>query len=250
MKRENPVITIADLCPYWSWPTTGGGPLRVYNINKTVAEQVQVLQFSARPTLGHQQYGWAGWIGARSQQLTEHYWEYQYFHPAILGAGYLLYKLGLHSDIFLSSMLHYLNPIALQKIINAASIIQVEHPWLFELASRVAHGKPIIYVAHNIEAALWEHTPKDKRTLTKNHVSFSGSPQKHPYDTDKIILMVDPYSKNTFYYEFSISDIFYVEELPNLVNLEGDVFHMVRIWIKKMSIAVRCTRFVVADLQS
>ncbi len=43
------MITVADLCPYWSWPPTGGGPLRVYNLNKRVAAQVQVLQFSVRP---------------------------------------------------------------------------------------------------------------------------------------------------------------------------------------------------------
>lgn len=91
--------------------------------------------------------------------------------------------------------------------------------------------------------------PKDKKLLAKSNVSFSGSPQKHPYDTDKVILVIDPYSTNTFYYEFNKSDIAFVEELPNIVNLYGDVFPMVRIWVKKMSVAVRCTPFVVADLR-
>lgn len=149
------MITVADLCPYWSWPPTGGGPLRVYNLNKRVAAQVQVLQFSVRPTFGHQQHGWSSWVGTRSHQLAQNYWEYQYFHPAILGTGYLLYKSGLHSDLFLSSMLRLLSPVALHEIIKSASIIQVEHPWLFDLARHLAHGRPIVYVAHNVEAALW-----------------------------------------------------------------------------------------------
>jgi hypothetical protein len=92
-------------------------------------------------------------------------------------------------------------------------------------------------------------TPKDMKSLAKSNVSFSGSPQKHPYDTDKVILVVDPYSSNTFYYEFNKSDIAFVEELPNIVNLYGDVFPIVRIWVRKMSVAVRSTPFVVADLK-
>ena len=56
--------------------------------------------------------------------------------------------------------------------------------------------------------------PKDIYTLWKTHVSFSGSPQKHPYDPDKVILIADPFSANNFYYEFSKNDVAYVEELP------------------------------------
>jgi len=49
------------------------------------------------------------------------------------------------------------------------------------------------------------------------------------------------------YYEFKINDISYVEELPNLVNMEGETITMVRIWIKKMSIGIKCFPFVVED---
>ncbi|CAB1080788.1 hypothetical protein D1AOALGA4SA_8463 [Olavius algarvensis Delta 1 endosymbiont] len=38
--------------------------------------------------------------------------------------------------------------------------------------------------------------PKDLHVLRKTHVSFSGSPQKHPYDADKVILIADPFSTN------------------------------------------------------
>jgi hypothetical protein len=100
----------------------------------------------------------------------------------------------------------------------------------------------------NFEIELYK-TPKDKKSLATSNVAFSGSPQKHPYDVDKVILVVDPYSSNTFYYEFNKADIAFVEELPNIVNLYGDVFPMVRIWVRKMSVAVRSTPFVVADLR-
>ena len=89
--------------------------------------------------------------------------------------------------------------------------------------------------------------PKDFSMLRDSHIAFTGAPRKHPYDPDKVILIVDPYSTNTFYYEFRADDIAYVEELPSMVNLEGKSITMVRLWIKKMSIGVRCTPFIVQD---
>ncbi len=89
--------------------------------------------------------------------------------------------------------------------------------------------------------------PKDLKKLKNTHVAFSGSPQKHPYDPEKIILVADPFSSNTFYFEFNKDDISYVEELPNLVNVDGEVMTLARVWVKKMSVGVRCTPFLVED---
>jgi inorganic pyrophosphatase len=89
--------------------------------------------------------------------------------------------------------------------------------------------------------------PKNHKELRKTHVAFSGSPQKHPFDSYRVILVTDPYSTNTMYYEFMKKDISYVEELPNLVGLDGDTVLMVRIWVKKRSIAVRSSAFIVDD---
>jgi inorganic pyrophosphatase len=66
--------------------------------------------------------------------------------------------------------------------------------------------------------------PKDRKALRSTHVAFSGSPQRHPYDREKIILVADPYSTHNFFYET-----------------------MVRVWIKKMSIGMRCAPFIVGD---
>jgi len=89
--------------------------------------------------------------------------------------------------------------------------------------------------------------PKNSKALSKTHVAFTGSPQIHRYDRDKIILVADPFSTNTFYFEFHKGDISYAEELPNLVNVEGEIITMVRIWVKKRSIAIQCTPFLVED---
>lgn len=90
--------------------------------------------------------------------------------------------------------------------------------------------------------------PKNVLELQNTHVPFSGAPRKHPYDSEKIILISDPYSGNTFYYEFRADDISYVEELPNLVNLKGETVAMARIWVKKGCVAVCSTPFVVENV--
>ncbi|MBW2434847.1 MAG: inorganic pyrophosphatase Ppa [Deltaproteobacteria bacterium] len=92
--------------------------------------------------------------------------------------------------------------------------------------------------------------PKDRKTLRRTHVAFSGSPQRHPYDAEKIILIADPYSSHNVFYEFYKDDIAYVEELPSIVNVEGDTIMMVRTWIKKMSIGIRCSPFIVEDISA
>ena len=89
--------------------------------------------------------------------------------------------------------------------------------------------------------------PKDIHLMRKTHVSFSGSPKKHPYDPQRVILVVDPFSTNNLFYEFTKEDISYIEELPNIGNQEGETITMVRVWVKKMSVGIRCSPFIVED---
>lgn len=89
--------------------------------------------------------------------------------------------------------------------------------------------------------------PKSLKDLRRTHVSFSGSPLKHPYDPKKVVLIIDPYSRNTSYYEFRRQDISFVEELPSIVDMDGKTMTMVRIWVKKMSIGLLCSLFLVGE---
>ncbi len=86
--------------------------------------------------------------------------------------------------------------------------------------------------------------------LQKTHIPYSGSPVKHPHDKQKIILVIDPYSGNSSYYEFKKSDIAHIEELQSAVNPKGDTCVMVRLWIKKGCIGIKCTPFIVEQTLS
>lgn len=87
---------------------------------------------------------------------------------------------------------------------------------------------------------------KDIKDLRKTHVAYSGSPRKHPYDADKFILFNDPYCSSS-YYEFENADIEFAEELPTIVNLDGETVTMILVWVKKQSIALRCIPFLVEE---
>ena len=92
--------------------------------------------------------------------------------------------------------------------------------------------------------------PRDMMAIARTHASFSGSLQKHPADPDKVILISDPHGRDQSYVEFSRGDIRYLEKLPGITSLEGETANMIRIWVKKNSIPVRCTPFVVGRPES
>jgi hypothetical protein len=77
------------------------------------------------------------------------------------------------------------------------------------------------------------------------HIPFSGSPRKHPWDETRVILVADPFTDNTFYYEFKVEDVVCAEELSSIANLKGNSVPMVRIWVKQNSVAIHSTPFIV-----
>ncbi|MDM8516047.1 inorganic pyrophosphatase Ppa [Desulfobacterales bacterium HSG16] len=85
--------------------------------------------------------------------------------------------------------------------------------------------------------------------LKVNHIPFTGSPRKHPHESGKIILVTDPYSFHNHYYEFRKKDISYAEELPSMASMNGDVIPIFRIWVRKKSIAIQCTPFIVENIR-
>lgn len=78
-------------------------------------------------------------------------------------------------------------------------------------------------------------------------VSFKGSPRRHPYDSEKLILIANPFSSNTFFYEFLIKDIIRYDELPSIVDNGGETAPMVRIWVIKGSIGMEYIPFEVNE---
>lgn len=82
--------------------------------------------------------------------------------------------------------------------------------------------------------------------LHQTAVMFSGSPQTSN-TPGKIMLLNDPGSTQAFFYEFRLADILYGEEATSLSLPDGSNVHMVRLWVKKDSTALKIVPFHVQD---
>lgn len=110
----------------------------------------------------------------------------------------------------------------------------------------MSKGK-VLQKAEKFEIQAYKNKYSDLVRLRKENIPFTGSLLHHPYDNEKVILISDPYSPNTSYYEFKLIDVSHLEELPNITNMAGETVTHCRIWVKKQTIGVKSTPFVVAE---
>ncbi len=85
------------------------------------------------------------------------------------------------------------------------------------------------------------------RDYAADCVPFTGTLKEHPYDENKIVLVVDPYSTRLFYFEFNKDDIGGAEELPSLATMKGESVRIMRIWVKKGALGIQSLPFIVAE---
>ncbi len=81
--------------------------------------------------------------------------------------------------------------------------------------------------------------------IEKEAVAFIGAPRAHPYDEEKMLLIKEPFSADTLFYEFNVSDILQVDDMPSLGTDSGRNVNMARIWVKKGSLGMRIEPFEV-----
>lgn len=86
-----------------------------------------------------------------------------------------------------------------------------------------------------------------KEERTRDSVSFTGSPRKHPYDPEKMLLVIDPSGESIHFYEFIIGDIVYYEQISNIVTDSGRTIPMARIYLPKGCIGIEYRPFKVDE---
>ena len=86
-----------------------------------------------------------------------------------------------------------------------------------------------------------------RQSISDHCIPFTGTPKKHPYDGDKLILVQNPFSSKTLFYEFYLEDIEAVEDVPSLGTETGESMKMVKIWVTKGSRGLRYEPFEVND---
>lgn len=76
-------------------------------------------------------------------------------------------------------------------------------------------------------------------------VKYTGTPRKHPYDPDKVLLVSGPLAGATFLYEFRLEDVVHAEDASNFVTESGDSLPTVDIWVRKGSVGLLMKPFEV-----
>jgi len=86
-------------------------------------------------------------------------------------------------------------------------------------------GSYLEYLPLNKIAKYQDGPPRDS-------VSFTGYPQQHPTEKNKLILVYDPMGENPALLEFKIDDILYVEDVPQAVTEKGEGIPLAKLWIR------------------
>jgi len=88
---------------------------------------------------------------------------------------------------------------------------------------------------------------KYSESLPKNGIPFTGYPQQHPTDKNKLILIYDPLGKNPTVMEFKLDDILSVEEVAQAVTKKGEGVPLIKLWIRKGAHGMILEPFEVQD---
>ncbi len=73
----------------------------------------------------------------------------------------------------------------------------------------------------------------------KKCIPFSGNPRKHPYDKNRMILIMESHDDKTIFHDFKLSDIAHITELPSISKGEGGSLRQIQLWIKKNGWIIR-----------
>jgi inorganic pyrophosphatase len=97
-----------------------------------------------------------------------------------------------------------------------------------------------------------EYLPSNKiARYTKGHprdgVAFTGYPQQHPTDKNKLILVYDPMGDSPAVLEFKIDDVLFAEDLPQAVTEKGEGIPLVKLWVRRGAHGMLLEPFEVDD---
>ena len=161
---------ILDLCPYWTNPTTGGGPERVHHLCESFSRVSEVTEVSFRPTLTMMRNGSLP-LRRNHVRVNARYSEIQVPHLPTMVASRAAALVGRPQDLHLSESISIFTPRRVRDLITQASAVQVEHPWQLRYARRLAgEKKSLILSAHNCETKLVSQGMIECPIRARNHV--------------------------------------------------------------------------------
>jgi glycosyltransferase involved in cell wall biosynthesis len=182
---------IIDMCPYWTNPTTGGGPERVKHLCEALTNLDRVTELSLRPTLTLSKGG-RSLLSWHHENVTENYQEIQIPHVIAMTTSVCMSRMGLPDDLLMSKSCAIYSPRMMRKEIRAASKIQVEHPWLMQYVRKdCSKDAKVVLSTHNCETRLMLSRLNEKKsTFQSNSLEIIRETERKSIELADCILAV------------------------------------------------------------
>ncbi len=86
-----------------------------------------------------------------------------------------------------------------------------------------------------------------EQDYAERSVPFTGTPRRHPYDSEKVVLVPHPFEKERILYEFQLRDVIHLEQLSSIVTERGENLPVMKLWVRLGSRAVQLTPIVIGS---
>lgn len=154
---------LLDVAPYPVFPPTRGGAIAIHHANLAVSAFLRVQLVSQGLRRDERRHALGGGF---SFQHTPSYREDRLFSLPSLVVGYLSGQRGGGSMLSADRTLRLTRSNFIRRAIEEADLVQVEHPWQVPIIAHWNNGRrPLVLVAHNVEASVAEQTGRPPREV-------------------------------------------------------------------------------------
>ena len=149
MKRK----LLLDVAPFKVYPPVAGAHHAVYYADEALSKYWDVFLFSTGVRKDTARFLPA----PQETEINGHFREYSHVTASILPLNYLTRQGSGVPQVYASRYLAWSKPQVIIEKVRECDLIQVQFPWQVGYMARINEmRKPLVCVAHNVEARLWE----------------------------------------------------------------------------------------------
>ena len=144
---------LLDVAPFRVYPPVAGAHHAVYYADEAVSKYWDVFLF----TTGVRKDTVRLIPRPQTKVINDHFTEYSYSSASVIPLNIMTRQGAGIPQVYASGYLAWSRPKVLAGKVEECDVIQVQSPWQVSYMNRInIMKKPLVFVAHNVEARLWE----------------------------------------------------------------------------------------------
>lgn len=167
---------LLDVAPFRVYPPVAGAHHAVYYADEAVSKYWDVFLF----TTGVRKDTVRFIPRPQTKVINDHFTEYSYSSASVIPLNIMTRQGAGIPQVYANGYLAWSRPKVLAGKVEECDVIQVESPWQVSYMNRInILKKPLVFVAHNVEARLWEKfKAKGKMSLYRSWIMNEVSRQE------------------------------------------------------------------------